>query len=75
MLNKNSLNPAGYEVEIENYDAMDGTNVDDYFYAFDKEDWTKNELFKQNQVKTKKHILISYPPAAQSLMTLRFVLL
>ncbi|MDI9312155.1 MAG: hypothetical protein QM535_18215 [Limnohabitans sp.] len=45
-LNKNSLNQAGYEVEIENFDAMDGADVDEYFYAFDKADWLKRNLFE-----------------------------
>ena len=42
-LNKNSLNQAGYEVEIENFDAMDNADVDEYFYAFDKADWGSPE--------------------------------
>jgi hypothetical protein len=49
-LNKNSLNQAGYEVEIENqtmFDHLDTADVDDYLYAFDKEDWKRKELFKE----------------------------
>ncbi|MCC9016456.1 PAAR-like protein [Flavobacterium lipolyticum] len=44
-LNNNSLNQAGYAVEIENFEAMDASKVDDYFYAFDKEDWTRKKYF------------------------------
>jgi hypothetical protein len=44
-LNQNSLNQAGYEVEIENFNEMDNTDVDDYFYAFDKADWTAKKYF------------------------------
>lgn len=47
-LNKNSLNQAGYEVEIENFAAMDASDVDDYLYAFDKVDWTKKEYFSKD---------------------------
>ncbi|OOV16913.1 hypothetical protein [Flavobacterium sp. LM4] len=68
-LNENSLNQAGYEVEIENFDTMDSADVDDYFYAFDKTDWTKKELFKVDHVKTKKHILISYSPDGKEIST------
>jgi hypothetical protein len=46
-LNENSLNQAGYEVEIENYNEMDNADVDDYFFAFDKEDWKTKGLFKE----------------------------
>ena len=46
-LNKNSLNQAGYKVEIENYDEMDNSDVDDYLYAFNKEDWKTKQLFKE----------------------------
>ena len=47
-LNNNSLNQAGYTVEIENFEAMDGDDVDDYLYAFDKEEWTKRNLFSKD---------------------------
>lgn len=45
-LNKNSLNQAGYKVEIENQEIFKNlnypdVNIDDYFYAFDKEDWKR----------------------------------
>lgn len=49
-LNENSLNQAGYEVEIENqamFDAIDTADLDDYFYAFDKADWKTKNLFKE----------------------------
>jgi hypothetical protein len=59
-LNENSLNQAGYEVEIENYNEMDNADVDDYFYAFDKEDWKTKGLFKENHVKKVKKTLISW---------------
>jgi hypothetical protein len=55
-LNENSLNQAGYEVEIENYNEMDNADVDDYFYAFDKEHWKTKGLFKENFIKKKKTI-------------------
>ena len=50
-LNKNSLNQAGYEVEIENQQMLTNldnpsVNLDDYFYAFDKEDWTRKNYYK-----------------------------
>lgn len=48
-LNNHSLNQAGYEVEIENqamFDAIDTADLDDYFYAFNKEEWTQKEYFK-----------------------------
>ena len=48
---------------------MDGADVDDYFYAFDKEEWTEQKLFKANQVKTKKHIQISYTPDGKEIRT------
>ncbi len=59
-LNKNSLNQAGYEVEIENKimfenpnnpnnpDINPDINLDDYLYAFDKEDWTKEKYFSKD---------------------------
>ncbi|MBF7092875.1 DUF4280 domain-containing protein [Flavobacterium sp. ALJ2] len=47
-LNNNSLNQAGYTVEIENFEAMDADDVDDYLYAFDKEEWTKRNLFSKD---------------------------
>lgn len=49
-LNENSLNQAGYEVEIENqamFDSLETVDLDDYFYAFDKEDWKTKQLFKE----------------------------
>jgi hypothetical protein len=49
-LNENSLNQAGYEVEIENqamFDGLGSADVEDYLYAFDKEDWKRKELFKE----------------------------
>lgn len=50
-LNENSLNQAGYEVEIENQEMFTNLdnpsiNVDDYLYAFDKEDWTRKKYYK-----------------------------
>ncbi|MEP6804123.1 MAG: DUF4280 domain-containing protein [Flavobacterium sp.] len=45
-LNNNSLNQAGYAIEIENFDAMDAVDVDDYFYAFDKKDWENKKYYK-----------------------------
>lgn len=68
-LNENSLNQAGYKVEIENFDAMDSADVDDYFYSFDKKDWEKKELFKVDHLKTKKHILISYSADGKEIKT------
>jgi hypothetical protein len=47
-LNENSLNQAGYEVEIENqamFDTLGSGDLDDYFYAFDKTDWTNKKYF------------------------------
>lgn len=58
-LNKNSLNQAGYEVEIDNFDQMDNDNVDEYYYAFDKEDWKTKGLFEENHVKNKMKTKIS----------------
>lgn len=51
-LNENSLNQAGYKVEIENqymFDNLDNpqANLDDYLYAFDKAEWTRKDLFKE----------------------------
>jgi len=50
-LNKNSLNQAGYKVEIENQEMLTNldnpsVNLDDYLYAFDKEDWTRKKYYK-----------------------------
>jgi hypothetical protein len=70
-LNKNSLNQVGYEVEIENFDAMDAADVDDYFYAFDKTDWgspSKN-LFTANHTKQKKIVTISWDPSGNPIKT------
>ena len=50
-LNENTLNQAGYEVEIENqvmFDNLATADLDDYFYAFDKTDWTNKKLFTSN---------------------------
>ncbi len=47
-LNENSLNQAGYEIEIENqkmFDDLNPANLDDYLYAFDKEDWKNKNYF------------------------------
>lgn len=49
-LNKKSLNQGGYEVEIENQEMFNNlnnpdVNLDDYFYAFDKEDWKSKKYF------------------------------
>lgn len=47
-LNKNSLNQAGYEVEIENQEMftnLDTADVDDYLFAFDKADWTSKNYY------------------------------
>ncbi|SIT13519.1 hypothetical protein [Chryseobacterium gambrini] len=47
-LNENSLNQAGYEIEIENqtmFDTLGSGDLDDYFYAFDKTDWTGKKYF------------------------------
>ncbi|TPG41977.1 PAAR-like protein [Flavobacterium pectinovorum] len=52
-LNNNSLNQAGYIVEIENLEAMDANKVDDYFYAFDKEAWGKEKYFTIDVKRTK----------------------
>lgn len=70
-LNKNSLNQAGYEVEIENFDAMDAANVDDYFYDFDKTDWgspSKN-LFTANHTKQEKRVTISWDASGNPIKT------
>jgi hypothetical protein len=59
-LNKNSLNQAGYEVEIENqemFENLGSTDVDDYLFAFDKEDWTKRNLFSVDKDR-KKYTLV-----------------
>ncbi|RVU91374.1 hypothetical protein EH230_10955 [Flavobacterium columnare] len=53
-LNKNSLNQAGYEVEIENFAQMDNADVDDYFYAFDKADWTTKKYYTEDFNKKRK---------------------
>jgi hypothetical protein len=50
-LNKNSLNQAGYEVEIENQEMFKNLNnpsikLDDYFYAFDRKDWENKKYYK-----------------------------
>nr|WP_294924773.1 hypothetical protein [uncultured Flavobacterium sp.] len=71
-LNENSLNQAGYEVEIENqvmFDGLETIDLDDYFYAFDKEDWKTKQLFKENHVKNKKHTIISYTPDGKPIKT------
>ncbi|MBF7092877.1 hypothetical protein IUY40_15180 [Flavobacterium sp. ALJ2] len=50
-LNENSLNQAGYEIEIENHEMFDDlnpANLDDYLYAFDKEDWKKKTFFSKD---------------------------
>jgi len=64
-LNKDSLNQAGYEVEIENKimfenpnnpnnpDINPDINLDDYFYAFDKEAWRKEKYFAVDVKRTK----------------------
>lgn len=47
-LNTNSLNQAGYEVEIDNqamFDSLATATIDDYYYAFDKTDWTNKKYF------------------------------
>ncbi|MEO8254147.1 MAG: hypothetical protein ABI554_07125 [Flavobacterium sp.] len=49
-LNENSLNQAGYQVEIENeqmFKDLETADLDDYFYAFDKENWKSKSLFKE----------------------------
>jgi hypothetical protein len=56
-LNQNSLNQAGYEVEIENFAEMDNANVDEYFYAFDKADWKKRQFFFDEEVRIKYSIV------------------
>nr|WP_315240550.1 hypothetical protein [uncultured Flavobacterium sp.] len=51
-LNKNSLNQAGYQVEIENeqmFKDLETIDVDDYLYAFNKEDWTSKNYYKIEQ--------------------------
>lgn len=56
-LNENSLNQAGYEVEIENqamFDTLGSGDLDDYFYAFDKTDWTNKKYFAAGHSKKKK---------------------
>lgn len=73
-LNENSLNQAGYEVEIENqamFDTLGSGDLDDYFYAFDKTDWTNKKLFTPNFAKKKKtrHIKISYTPDGKEVKT------
>ncbi|WP_278010485.1 hypothetical protein [Flavobacterium gyeonganense] len=71
-LNEKSLNQAGYEIEIENqlmFDQLDSTDLDDYFYAFDKEEWGKKELFKENHVKTRKKLQISYTKDGKEVRT------
>ncbi|WP_139166177.1 hypothetical protein [Chryseobacterium jejuense] len=58
-LNENSLNQAGYEVEIENqamFDTLGSGDLDDYFYAFDKTDWTNKKYFG-NVVKQKYDVI------------------
>jgi hypothetical protein len=53
-LNENSLNQAGYFVELENksmFDALDTADLDNYLYAFDKADWANKKYFiTQKQV-------------------------
>lgn len=51
-LNENSLNQAGYEVEIENqtmFDAIDTIDVDDYLYSFDKEEWKTKKYYNTQE--------------------------
>lgn len=58
-LNENSLNQAGYEVEIENqamFDTLGSGDLDDYFYAFDKTDWTNKKYFG-NVIKQKYDVI------------------
>ncbi|MCT2561115.1 hypothetical protein [Chryseobacterium herbae] len=58
-LNENSLNQAGFEVELENQAMFDGlgtVDLDDYFYAFDKVDWTNKKYFG-NVVKQKYDVI------------------
>lgn len=47
-LNNNSLNQAGYEVDIENqamFDNIATADLGDYYYAFDKTEWTNKKYF------------------------------
>jgi hypothetical protein len=47
-LNENSLNQAGYEVEIENqamFDTIGAANLTDYYYAFDVTTWKSQNLY------------------------------
>lgn len=71
-LNENSLNQAGYEVEIENqamFDTLGSGDLDDYFYAFDKTDWTTKNLFTANHIKTEKKIKISFDASGNPIKT------
>lgn len=60
-LNKNSLNQAGYKIEIENQEMFinldnPSVNLNDFLYAFDKEDWANQKYFTVD-VKRTKNIL------------------
>ncbi|MDY3318247.1 hypothetical protein PG637_02345 [Riemerella anatipestifer] len=58
-LNSESLNQAGYEILIENLNDLKNlttSNVNDYFYAFDKIDWTEKKYFA-NIVKEKYDVI------------------
>ncbi|HEX8576542.1 MAG TPA: M43 family zinc metalloprotease [Flavobacterium sp.] len=71
-LNENSLNQAGYEVEIENqamFDSLGTGDLDDYFYAFDKTYWTTKNLFTANHTKQKTRTVISWDPNGNPIKT------
>lgn len=60
-LNTNSLNQAGYEVEIENQAMLnnpDIANVDDYLFAFNKDAWVEEGMFEKDYTKNKKSTTI-----------------
>jgi len=55
-LNEKALNQAGYKVVIENeqmFKDLETTDVDDFFYAFDKEDWKRKNLFSVDENRKK----------------------
>lgn len=57
-LNENSLNQAGYEVELDNQSMFDSIDMlsdfDEFLYAFDKAAWTANGKYTENYPKKKK---------------------
>ena len=56
-LNENSMNQAGFEIEIENqsiFDNIDSTDLDEYLYSFNKDAWVQDGLFQKGFSKNRK---------------------